>query len=92
VKKPLIGSIIGCLITVSQYFYFQNFQINTFVFCILIGFTASFGTAYFISFVLPGLKGGKHNTGPSYMGSGRGGAPPGGIIQSDEEIERNKRK
>jgi len=35
-----------------------------------------------------GLKGGKHNTGPSYIGGGGGrgtGTHMGGIIQSDEE-------
>jgi hypothetical protein len=94
-KKPLLGSIIGCIITIAQYFYFQEFLFKSFAISVLIGFSISFVTAYFASFFSSGFKGGNHNTGPSYMGGfggGRGGAPPGGIIQSDEELESHKRK
>ena len=94
-KRPLLGSFFGCIITLAQYFYFSEFQIKSFAIAVLIGFGISFGTAYFISYFSSGFKGGEHNTGPSYMGGfggGRGAAPPGGIIRSDEEIESHKKK
>ncbi len=94
-RKPLIGALVGCAITFVQYFYFQEFNLKSFAIAGSIGVSVSFGFAYFFSYVSSGFKGGKHNTGPSYMGGfggGRGGAPPGGINRSDEEIESHKRK
>lgn len=91
-KKPLLGSFLGCIIALAQYFYFNDFQIKSFVIVVLIGFGFSFGIAYLISYLSSGLRGGKHNTGPSIIGGGRAGGSPGRIIQSDEEIESHKKK
>jgi len=91
-KKPLLGSIFGCIIALAQYFYFSEFQIKSFAIAVLIGFGFSFGTAYFISYLSSGFKGGKHNTGPSFIGGDRAGGSPGRIIRSDEEIESHKKK
>jgi len=94
-KRPLIGSIVGCLAICGKHLYFNSFTWINFISEVWLGCVLCFIFSYMGFFVLSGTKGGKHNTGPSFMpgaGGGRGGAPPGGIIQSDEEIQRNKRK
>ncbi|MBT3226975.1 MAG: hypothetical protein HN580_12420 [Deltaproteobacteria bacterium] len=94
-KRPLIGSIVGCLTISGKFLYFNSFTWTHFFNEVWLGFIMCFVFSFLAFFVLAGTKGGNHNTGPSFMagaGGGRGGAPPGGIIQSDEEIQRNKRK
>ena len=57
------------------------------------GFLLALTAGFIGSFVFSGLRGRGHNTGPSYMsgfGGGRSGAPPGGIILSDEERKHLK--
>ena len=94
-KRPLLGALIGVVLTLAIVLYLQDYSIKSIIVSFLKGIPASFAGAYFVYFWGSGLKGGKHNEGPSYMGGfggGRGGAPPGGIILSDEERERNKKK
>ena len=92
-EKPLRGAILGCGLTPTLYFLFQSFQIKSFAISTLVGFSLSFGSAYFISMITSGFKGGNHNTGPSYMGGGSGpdSGFEGGIVQSDQERKKQKK-
>ncbi len=90
-KRPFRSSLLGCILTLSFYFVFQKFEIRSFITDALIGFAASFGASYQSYFFSSGFKGGNHNTGPSYMGGGRGSGFEGGIIMSDEERDKQKR-
>jgi len=94
-KRPLIASFLGCALNVGYYVATNRFEINHFISQIWLGCLLCFVLSFIFYFICLGLRGGKHNTGPSYTagaGGGRGGAPPGGIVLSDEEIQRNKRK
>lgn len=77
------------------YYFTQQFSVKSFLITLSVGFVVCGVGSYLISWIFSGFKGGDHNTGPSFFpgaGGGRGGAPPGGIIQSDEELNRNKQK
>ena len=94
-NKPLIGAVLASSVICGLYLYQNIFSWMDFLNQTWIGISLSFAISFIGHFILSGTRGGKHNEGPSYMagaGGGRGGAPPGGIIQSDEEIQRNKRK
>ena len=87
-KKPLRGGVIGAfaLPCLCYVFLFTNavFLLLSGVIGLFIGIIA----ALISSILISGMMGKGHNTGPSFMsgfGGGRGGAPPGGIILSDEE-------
>ncbi len=90
-RKPILGSLIGCVLTLVFYFYSQDFQIIIFLVAILIGFSASFGSAFVFSIIASGLRGGNHNTGRSFYG-GFGRGREGGIILSDETREKNRKR
>jgi hypothetical protein len=94
VKKRSIGVACGCILTICLYFVQNDFNLITFVVTVFLGFVASFAGSYAIPWFFSGFKGGKHNTGPSYIGGGsnRGsGGHTGGIIFSDEERKNLKR-
>lgn len=94
-KRPIFSSISGCLLIIAYYLYSNEFEVVEFLKSVWFGCFLSICLSFFFAYIWSGVKGGNHNTGPSYMGGaggGRGGAPPGGIIQSDEERQRNKRK
>jgi hypothetical protein len=88
-KKPIIGSVIGCIATLAIYFYTNDFQIKSFAIAILMGFSVSFGSAFLFSIVASGFRGGNHNTGPSYWGLFRNNS--GNIVLTDEEIKGRKK-
>lgn len=87
-KKPILGSVIGCIATLAIYFYTNNFQIKSFVIAVLIGFSVSFGAAFLFSIIASGFRGGNHNTGPSFWGIRNN---PGNIVLTDEEIKKRKK-
>ena len=91
-KKPIIGAVSGCLLTIVLFFVLNEFKISIFLTTSLLGFIASFAGGYSIPWFFSGFLGGKHNTGPgpTFIDGARSGGHPGGIILSDEE--RNNRK
>ncbi len=91
-KKPIIGAISGCLLTIVLFFVLNEFKISIFLITSLFGFIASFAGGYSIPWFFSGFMGGKHNTGPSFIGGGRAGGGTGGIVFSDEERENLKKK
>ncbi len=87
-KKPIVGAICGCVLTIALLFALHDFELIKFAIVLLFGFLASFAGGYLIPWFFSGFKGGKHNTGPSYIGGGSGegwGEHTGGIILSDQE-------
>ena len=91
-KKPLIGTIAGCILTIVLFFLFYNFTVFQFLLTCLIGFATSFAGSRAFSWFFSGFRGGKHNTGPSYIGGGDRTAWGGGIILTAEERENLKKK
>ncbi len=93
-KKPIAGALSGCLLTVVLYLFLNDFEINWFLITCLLGSLAGFAGGYSIPWFFSGFKGGRHNTGPSYIGGGAGrglGEHTGGIILSDEERKNAKK-
>jgi len=93
-KKPIVGAISGCVLSSILFFILYDFTLIEFLITALFGFIASFAGGYLIPWFFSGFKGGKHNTGPSYIGGGSGkgwGEHTGGIILSDEERRNIKR-
>lgn len=94
IKKPIFSAIAGIMILPLLYYFFGSGNIITYTILIFIGFGLGYLGGFVLSVFISAAKGKGHNTGPSYMGGfggGRGGAPPGGIILSDEERERLKK-
>jgi len=91
-KKRINGIIAGCILTAIHFFRFNSFEIYSFLISFLIGLVASVLGAFIIPWFFSGYKGGRHSTGPSFIGggSGRGHGPSGGIILSDEERDKSK--
>lgn len=95
IKRPKMGLVIGVLVICVFYYLTQTFEIRGLLTSLAIGIPVCALGAFLTSWIFSGFRGGDHNTGPSYrggFGGGRGGAPPGGIIRSDEEIESHKKK
>ncbi len=92
IKRPKVGVVIGVVVVCIFYYLTQTLEIRSLLISLAIGVPVCALGSFLTYWIFSGFRGGDHNTGPSYIGSGRGGAPPGGIIRSDEEIERNKRK
>ena len=90
-KKPIIGAVSGCLLTIVLFFVLNEFKISIFLTTSLFGFIASFAGGYLIPWFFSGFRGGKHNTGPSFIDGVRTGGHPGGIILSDEEQKNIKK-
>lgn len=88
-KRPLLGSLLGVVITLAIVLYSQDYNIKSIIVSALKGISASFVGAYLTYFWRSGLKGGSHNTGPS-IGASRGGGA--NIIHTDEEEQHHKRK
>ena len=94
IKKPILSAIAGIIVLPLLYYFFGSGNIITYIILVFIGFGLGYLGGFVLSVFFSGMKGKGHNTGPSYMGGfggGRGGAPPGGIILSDEERERLKK-
>jgi len=89
IKKPIFSAIAGIIVLPLLYYFFGSGNIITYIVLVFIGFGLGYLGGFVLSVLFSGMKGKGHNTGPSYMG--RGGAPPGGIILSDEERERIKK-
>ena len=87
-KRPILGALIGVVITFAIVLYLQDYNIKSIIVSSLKGIPASFVGAYFVYFLRSGLKGGNHNTGPSIMSGGRYGG--GNIVHTDEEIKNQK--
>ena len=93
IKRPLFSSIAGLVILPLFYYWFGPGDLLTLLILMPVGLILGFLSGFVLSVLFSGLRGKNHNTGPSYMGGfggGRGGAPPGGIILSDEERKRLK--
>jgi hypothetical protein len=69
-KKKIFGALSGCCLVLVLYFFFEDFKIRTFIATVILGFSASFAGSYSIPCFFSGFKGGKHSTGPSYIGGG----------------------
>ena len=88
IKRPIFSAIAGAIMLPFLYYFFGPGNIVTILILIFVGFGLGYLGGLVLSIFFSGFKGKSHNTGPSYMGGfggGRGGAPPGGIILSDEE-------
>jgi nicotinamide riboside transporter PnuC len=91
IKRPKVGLVIGVIVVCTFYYLTQTFEIRSLLTSLAIGIPVCALGSFLTSWIFSGFRGGDHNTGPSYKGGfGRGGAPPGGIIRSDEEIESHK--
>jgi hypothetical protein len=93
-KKPILGVISGCVLTIILFFILYEFERMKFIIVLVFGCLVSFAGGYFIPWFFSGFKGGKHNTGPSFIGGGSGkgwGEHTGGIILSDEERKNIKK-
>ncbi|MBT4266611.1 MAG: hypothetical protein HOD85_20625 [Deltaproteobacteria bacterium] len=88
-KKPLIGIVTGCVLTLILYFVSQDFQLKSFIIHSLIGLAISCVSSFLGNIIISGHKGGNHNTGPGFIGSGRHGGG-GNIVHTDEEIKNQK--
>ena len=89
IKKKILGALTGCLLTLILYFLIEDFKITKFIVTVFLGFLSSFAGSYAIPWFLSGFKGGKHSTGPSYIGGGAGkgwGEHTGGIILVHPEL------
>jgi len=94
VKRPWIGGIAGLIIFPLLLYIFISTKLIFLAFAIIFGFLIGIGIGFVSSLIFSGLRGRGHSSGPSYMsgfGGGRGGAPPGGIILSDEERKNIKK-
>lgn len=91
IRKPWMGGIAGLVITPMLLFTRFPQNATTLIISALALFVLS--SAYgLLSFALiSGLKGGGHNGGLSYI-IGFGAHHPGGIILSDEELKKVKKK
>lgn len=95
IKNRKLGLIVGIATLCVFYYLTQQFSIKSLLITLSIGVVTCGASVFLLNWMFSGFKGGNHNTGPSYLpgaGGGRAGAPPGGIIQSDEERERNRKK
>ena len=94
-KSILLGFSIGLIIAVSLQVYLYEVTLKNIVMILIFGSIICLICSVLGKILLPGLRGGNHNSGPSFMGGfgggGRGGASPGGIILSDEEREKLKK-
>ncbi len=91
-KKPLIGIVTGCALTLILYFVSQDFQLKSFIIHSLIGLAISCVSSFLGNIIISGHRGGNHNIGPSYIGGGGKNPLGGGIILTDEERENLKKK
>ena len=95
-KSWLLGALVCVIGTIVIYFIFNPFTLKSFIAMFFIGVFLGIGTLIISQIILPGLKGGKHNTGPSYIGGGdRQSGSRGGIVPTDDElktIKENQRK
>ncbi|MDX2440795.1 MAG: hypothetical protein QNK40_09615 [Desulfobacterales bacterium] len=95
IKRPKVGLLIGIIVVCIFYYLTQTFEIRSLLTSLAIGLPVCACGSFLTSWIFSGFRGGNHNTDPSYgvgFGGGKGGAPPGGIIRSDEEIESHKKK
>lgn len=88
VKRPLFSAVAGAIILPLLHYLFAPFNGIALLVLVPIGYVLGFLSGFAVNILFSGLKGKSHSSGPSYMGGfggGRGGAPPGGIILSDDE-------
>lgn len=92
IKQRKIGLGSGLALAIITYFLFEKFKLSTFLISILLGLISSLLGVFLIPWFFSGFKGGRHNTGPSYMGgsSCKRGGPGGGIVLSDSERKNLK--
>lgn len=96
IKNPLIGSIIGCALTLILSFVIQTFQIETFIKTflgsIVFGFGISFAAAYIANLIASGCRGRAKHSGSSFFGDGSDSTFFGGNIVLSEDEEKNKKQ
>ena len=93
-KKPWAGCIAGGIAFPLLFYLFCPWTFASLVLTTAAGSILGYITGFVGSIFFSGFKGKGHNTGPSFMGGfggGRGGAPPGGIVLSDEELRKFRR-
>lgn len=84
-RSVYIGSLCGVIVTVLFFFIFKTFDLKTFAIELLVGTVASIIVSAMAHVLFPGLKGGGHNSGPSFIGGGNNGGIHGGIVHTNEE-------
>ena len=90
-RNIILGCICGVIVTLIFYFTFNSFNVKKVLFEVIFGAIGSTIAATLAHIIFPGLKGGGHNSGPSYIGGGdRFSGIGGGIIHTDEELKNKK--
>ncbi len=87
-----MGCIVGFAANIIGYFLLQDFALKSFLIELVVGLIVSSLAAVLAQLIFPGLKGGGHNSGPTFIGGGdRFSGIGSGIIYTDEEL-KNKRE
>ncbi|MBU1564019.1 MAG: hypothetical protein KJ630_00150 [Proteobacteria bacterium] len=90
-RSIFIGFLSGVASTIVCFFLFETDTSMSFSKELILGVIASLFAAILAHFLFPGLKGGGHNSGPSYIGGG--GSWSGrnsGIVNTEEELKNIK--
>lgn len=90
-RSVYVGVVSGVVATIVLFFVFQDFQLKLFAFELLFGTMASVVASVLARIIFPGLAGGNHNSGPTFIGGGdRFCGMQGGIVPTDEELRARK--
>lgn len=91
-----LGFAVGVAIGIILFFVIHDFVLMKFITEMVWSIILSIAASVLGRIILPGLKGGGHNSGPTYIGGGeKFTGIAGGIILTDEErknIRDNERK
>jgi hypothetical protein len=94
--KPICGVLSGAVFVCLWAVVFADMTLTRLIVACLFGVIASGIGGYSLPWFFSGVKGGRQNTGPSFIGGdggkGWGGRRSGGIILSDEEREHLERR
>lgn len=89
-RSICIGSLCGVAATLIFFFVFETYSLKSFAVELLFGILTSIVVSTMANILLPGLKGGDHNSGPTFIGGGDKGGIHSGIVPTDQELKARK--
>ena len=92
IKSPVVAGIVGTLWFPLYFYFFDDVSLYKLMVFVPAGFILGYISGKISSWFFSGFKGGKHGTGPSFIGGGERGRHTGGIVYSDDEIRAMKKR
>ena len=91
IKSPVVAGIVGAVLFPLYFCLFDSVSLYKLILFVPGGLILGYISGKISSWFFSGFKGGKHSTGPSFIGGGERGRHTGGIVYSDDERKNMKK-